>query len=443
MNINSNERLADLNGEIKLLPIRNGYGEGLVLAGDKNKNVVVLCADLTDSTRSLAFQQKFPDRFVEMGVAEQNMAAVASGMAAAGKIPFISSYAMFSPGRNWEQIRTTIGYNNQPVKIGGAHAGISVGPDGATHQAVEDVNILRAIANMTIIVPADAIEARKATVAAAELNGPVYLRFAREKTPVVTTDASPFKIGKAEVYVEGADVLIVAMGTMVYEALMAARELEKEGVSAAVINSHTVKPFDAQTVTEWARRCGCVVTAEEHQVIGGLGSAVCEAIAQEYPVPVLRIGVQTLYGQSGQPDELMKLYHLKSNDIVQAAKEAMRMKFAHATHVTSRVTTPPRGPAAKQVADRVLGQVPADVAFRTNNGVVIRSIPELHRAILVMDDKTFRYHVNSGRNDFAQWIEDIQKDQELAHVLRAAMTKAAVTRILGSRIGQLHQVKTA
>jgi transketolase len=433
--------LVDLNAEIKQLPIRNGYGEGLIIAGDKNKNVVVLCADLSESTRSLGFQQKYPERFVEIGVAEQNMASLGAGFAMAGKVPFISSYAMFSPGRNWEQIRTTVCYNEANVKVAGAHAGVSVGPDGATHQAVEDVNILRAIPNMTIIVPADSVEARKATVAAAEFVGPVYLRFAREKTPIVTTDATPFQIGKAEVFAEGDDVLIVAMGTMVYEALMAAKELEKEGVSAAVVNCHTVKPLDAKTILDWARRCGCVVTAEEHQITGGLGSAVAELLGQEHPVPVRRIGVQNRFGQSGPPDELLKLYSLKSTNIAQAARDSIRMKFAHAVVMTQKVTVTPRGPTAKTVASRVLGAVPQEVTFKAHNGTVIRSIPELHKAVLAMDQNTFNYHVNDQRNDFAQWIQDVQEDHELAHILRSAKTKAAIVRILGTRIGQLHQAK--
>jgi len=264
MRLNKKAHLISFRGEIEKIPIRNGYGEGLVVAGEKDPNVVVLCADLTESTRSHWFREKFPERFVEMGVAEQNLATVASGLAAAGKIPFISSYAMFSPGRCWEQIRTTISYNDQPVKIAGAHAGISVGPDGATHQALEDVNIMRALANMTVIVPADSVEAKKATIDAAKVKGPVYLRFARDKTPVITTVDTPFKIGKAEVYVDnGTDVLIVAMGPMVYEGIMAAKELDKEGIQATVLNSHTVKPLDEKTIVSWAAKCDCSVACFE------------------------------------------------------------------------------------------------------------------------------------------------------------------------------------
>lgn len=427
-------QLVNLDAEIKQVPIRNGYGEGLVLAGDKDKNVVVLCADLSESTRSLAFQQKYPARFVEVGVAEQNMASLAAGFAMAGKVPFISSYAMFSPGRNWEQIRTTICYNDVGVKIGGAHSGISVGPDGATHQAVEDIAIMRVIPNMTVLVPCDAVEARKATVAAAEYPGPVYIRFAREKTPVVTTDATPYKIGKAEVFVEGTDVLIIAAGTMVYEALVASQQLEKEGVSAAVLNCHSVKPLDTKTILDWARKCGCVVTAEEHQVSGGLGAAISEFLSSEYPIPIKRVGVQDKFGQSGAPEELMKLYGLKAQNIAQAAKEAVKMKYSGASE---HVPTAPRGEQASRLSERAFKPVPAEIAFKARDGTVITSLPQLHKAVLSMDNSTFKHHVHGNKHDFAQWIADIHQDNDLAHALRKATTKASVCRVLGARLGQL------
>lgn len=317
--------LAD-RSKVEQVPTRNGFGEGLVEAGRKHRNVVALCADLTESTRVEAFKKEFPDRFIEIGVAEQNMAAVASGLAAVGKIPFIASYAMFSPGRNWEQIRTTIGYNEQNVKIGGAHAGVSVGPDGATHQAIEDIAIMRVIANMTVIVPCDAHEARKATAAAADVDGPVYLRFAREKTPVVTTPETPFTIGKAQVFREGKDVAIIACGPLVYEAILAAFELAKQGIEACVINNATVKPMDEETIVVAARACGAVVTAEEHNVQGGMGSAVAEALARDHPVPIEFVGVQNRFGESGAPDELMDAFGLRASDIVVAAKKSVGRK---------------------------------------------------------------------------------------------------------------------
>ncbi len=305
------------------IPTRNGYGEGLVFLGEKNPNVVVLCADLKESTRSQAFAERFPKRFIEVGVAEQNLATISTGMAAMGKIPFISSYAVFSPGRNWEQIRTTIAYNLQNVKIAGAHAGISVGPDGATHQALEDVAIMRALPNMTVIVPCDAIETKKATIASAYIKGPVYLRFAREKTPVITTEKTPFKIGRAEVFKEGKDIAIIAAGPLLYEALVAARELKKHRINAAVINSHTIKPLDKKTIIAVAKKTGAVVTVEEHQVTGGLGGAVAEFLSQKYPVPMRIIGVNDRFGESGAPDELLRKYGLTSDGIIKAVKECL------------------------------------------------------------------------------------------------------------------------
>jgi len=332
-----------LNPDIKLIenlldtakleqqPTRAGYGEGLVLAADANPNVVALCADLTESTRTEAFAQKYPGRFVEMGVAEQNMAAVASGMSAAGKIPYIASYAMFSPGRNWEQIRTTICYNEQNVKIVGAHAGVSVGPDGATHQAIEDIAITRPIAKMTVLVPCDAVEARKISVAAAKMYGPVYMRFAREKTPVFTTDQTPFVIGKAEVFWKEQtgrtlDIAIIACGPLVYNAIRAAADLEKEGMAIRVINNASVKPMDEETIIQAARDAGAVVTVEEHQVAGGMGSAVSEVLARNFPVPIEFIGVQNRFGESGNQDELIEHFGMGVRSIKDAARKAYQRK---------------------------------------------------------------------------------------------------------------------
>jgi transketolase len=312
--------------EMDMVPTRNGYGEGLLVAGKKNKNVVVLCADLTESTRSEAFAKAFPDRFVQVGVAEQNMAAVAAGMALAGKVPFISSYAAFSPGRNNEQIRTTIAINKANVKIAGAHAGISVGPDGATHQALEDIALMRVLPGMTVLVPCDSIEAQKATEAAAVLQGPVYLRFARAATPVLTTKETPFVVGKVEVFKEGKDVTIIACGPLVYEALLAAKKLEKEGVSVEVLNNHTVKPLDKEGILQSVKKTKAVVTVEEHQIAGGMGSSVVELLAQEFPVPVEMIGIKDRFGESGEPAELLEAFGLTSPALVQAIKKVIKRK---------------------------------------------------------------------------------------------------------------------
>ena len=312
--------------DIKKVPTRNGYGEGLVSAGEENEQVVVLCADLTESTRSEAFQKKFPERFIEVGVAEQNMASLAAGMALVGKIPFISSYAAFSPGRNNEQIRTTIAINNANVKIAGAHAGVSVGPDGATHQALEDIALMRVIPRMKVIVPCDAIEAKKATIASAQIEGPVYLRFARAGTPQFTTEKTPFQVGKAEVFQEGKDVTIVACGPLVYEAMIAVQQLEKEGISVEVINNHTIKPLDQNTILESVQKTKALVTVEEHQVAGGMGSAVAEMLVQRFPVPVEMVGIKDRFGESGEPDELWDAFGLSHPHIIEAVQRVLKRK---------------------------------------------------------------------------------------------------------------------
>lgn len=317
--------------DVEQLPIRKGFGEGLLKAAEADKRVVGLCADLTESTQMHLLRQKFPERFVQMGVAEQNLASTASGMAAMGKIPFITSYAMFSPGRNWEQIRTTICYNNRPVKIAGSHAGISVGPDGGTHQAIEDLAITRVIPKMVVISPCDSIEARKATIAAAKTNDPTYIRLAREKTPIMTTDDSPFEIGKAQLLFEPAggaraDVGIIATGALVYRALKVALALEKEGKKVKVLNIATVKPLDEDAVWRLAHETGAIVTVEEHQIKGGLGSAVAECVAQHYPTPIEFIGVKDLFGQSGTPDELLEYYGMGEKDIREAVKKVLLRK---------------------------------------------------------------------------------------------------------------------
>ncbi len=314
--------------DVLLRPTRDGYGEGLVALGEKNPNVVALCADLAESTRTEAFAKKFPERYFELGVAEQNMATVAAGLGISGKIPFIASYATFSPGRNWEQIRTTVAYNDSNVKIAGHHAGISVGPDGATHQATEDIAIMRAMPNMRVWVPCDAIEAKKATLAAAKVWGPIYLRFQREKTPVMTTDRTPFVPGKAEIFWQSkrADVLIIGCGGLLYHALVAARELEKEKIGTIVLNCHTIKPIDGKKIIELAKKTGAVVTVEEHQVNGGLGGAVAEVLAKHAPSPIEFIGLQDTFGESGPPAELIEKYGMDVKDIKAAAKRALRRK---------------------------------------------------------------------------------------------------------------------
>lgn len=314
------------NDDVEQIPIRSGFGDGLVKAGEEDQNVVALCADLTESTKMDKFKAKFPERFIEIGVAEQNLVTVASGMAAMGKIPFCSSYAMFSPGRNWEQIRTTIAYNDRPVVIVGSHAGISVGPDGGTHQAIEDMAIMRTMPNMIVISPCDAIEARKATIALAKLGKPAYLRLAREKTGIMTTDDTPFEIGKSQIFYEPdgiAHVGVIETGALVRNAILAARDLEKKGIKVKVMNLATIKPIDRSGIIALAKETKHIVTVEEHQVMGGMGSAVAEVLAEEFPVPIEFVGVKDKFGQSGRPEELIEHYGMGREAIKDAIQKVL------------------------------------------------------------------------------------------------------------------------
>ncbi|HET7673020.1 MAG TPA: transketolase family protein [Candidatus Saccharimonadales bacterium] len=305
-------------------PIRAGFGRGLVEAGKKMSKVVAACADLTESTKMDAFAEAFPDRFIEMGVAEQNLVTVGSGLAAMGKVPFVSSYAAFSPGRNWEQIRTTICLNDRPVKIAGSHAGVSVGPDGATHQMLEDIALMRVLPNMVVIAPCDSLEAERATLAMSVDKHPNYIRLAREATPVITTDKTPFEIGRAYTYTEGKDITVISTGTMTYHALVAAEKLFSEGVDVEVVHVPTIKPLDGVTILKSVHKTKKVLTVEEHQINGGLGGAVSELLAEEFPVPLKRIGVRDRFGQSGKPDELLEHYGLTAKHIMAHARKMVK-----------------------------------------------------------------------------------------------------------------------
>jgi transketolase len=306
---------------------RDGFGEALAKLGEINEDIVALGADLVHSVRAMWFAQKFPERFFQVGIAEANMTGIAAGLARMGKIPFMSSFGVFVTGRNWDQVRMSIAYPNMNVKICASHTGVfSVGADGASHQATEDIALMRVLPNMRVIVPCDKIETYKATFAAAEIEGPVYLRFGREAMPIVTTEETPFKIGKAEVFREGEDVSIIACGPMVYEALIASKKLEEEGIDARVINNHTVKPMDQETIIKAARETGAIVTAEEHQVFGGMGSAVAEVLSQNYPVPIKMVGIQDRFGESGSPKELQRAFGLTSDDIIRAVHGVMGKK---------------------------------------------------------------------------------------------------------------------
>jgi len=307
--------------DVEQEPIRAGFGRGLKAAGEANENVVALCADLTDSTKMSEFKEAFPRRFVEMGVAEQNLVTVASGLARAGKIPFTSSYAAFSPGRNWEQIRTTIALNDQPVKIIGSHAGVSVGPDGATHQMLEDIALMRVMPNMVVIAPGDSVEADKATRLVAENGKPTYLRLARDKSAIFSTDDSPFEIGKAYVLREGHDITLLGTGTMTYELLMAAKHLEGQGIHAEVVHVPTIKPLDEETILKSVQKTGRVLTAEEAQMNAGFGGAIAELLSEKLPTPLYRIGMHDRFGESGAPRELLEYFGLDNKTIAKEAAE--------------------------------------------------------------------------------------------------------------------------
>lgn len=326
MKINSKAKLVRnlFSKNITKAAARDGYGRGLLALGEKNDKVVVLCADLAESTRSNWFADKFPERFIEVGVAEQNMAGLGAGAAMAGFIPFLSSFAVFSPGRNWDQIRVSICYNNLSVKIAGHHSGLSVGPDGATHQALEDIALMRVLPNMTVVVPADGLEAQKATMALAETKGPAYIRLSRPAAPVFTTEKSPFAIGRAQVLTIGGDVTIIACGLMVYKALRAADILSrKHKVNAEVINCQTIKPLDGRVILSSVKKTGRVVTAEEHQIAGGLGGAAAEYLAERHPVPMRILGMPDKFGESGEAEELLDKYGMTVEKIAAAALELL------------------------------------------------------------------------------------------------------------------------
>ncbi len=316
------------SAEIGKSALRDGFGKALLILGETNKDVVAISADVKESTKCHWFSEKFPNRFFEVGVAEQNMAGIAAGFGISGKIPFISSYATFSPGRNWEQIRTAIAYNDSNVKIIGHHAGIATGPDGATHQAIEDIATMRAMPNMKVIVPCDAIEAKKATLASSEIWGPVYIRLVRDKTPVLTTEATPFIPQKAyELWIsKKPQVLIIGAGPVLFNALIAAKELEREKIGAIVLNCHTIKPIDDKKITELAKKCKAVVTIEDHNIIGGLGSAVSEVLTKNYPVPMEFVGIKDVFGESGTMEELYEKYGLSAKHIKNAVKKIIKRK---------------------------------------------------------------------------------------------------------------------
>lgn len=325
----SNMHLTDyLAADVALEPTRKGFGRGLAEAGKRDERVVAACADLTESVQFAPFRDAFPERFVQIGIAEQNLVTVGAGLAAAGKVPFVGSYAAFNPGRNWEQIKTTICLNDQPVKVVGGHAGLYTGPDGATHQMLEDIALMRVLPNMVVVVPGDSVEAEKATLALAADVRPGYLRLAREATPIMTTADTPFELGKAYVFEPGADVSIISTGPMTYFALQAAEKLFKEGIDAEVVHVPTIKPLDRDTILASVKKTGCVVTVEEAQIIGGLGGAIAELLGENLPTPMRRIGMRDCFGESGKPAELFTHFGITPENIMLAAHDVVAVKHA-------------------------------------------------------------------------------------------------------------------
>ncbi len=330
--MNKNHLVRDLRAkDIKQESSRKGFGRGLVAAGQKDEHIVALCADLTESTQIIHFKEAFPDRYIEVGVAEQNLVTVGSGLAAMGKIPFVSSYAAFCPGRCWEQIRTTIALNDRPVKIIGSHAGISVGPDGATHQMLEDLALMRALPNMKVFAPCDSVEAEKITLAMAKDKSPNYMRLSRADSAVFTTEETPFEIGKGQIFREGHDVTIVATGSLTYQALVAAEILEQDGIHAEVIHIATIKPLDEKIILESVAKSGSVVTVEEGQITGGLGGAVAELLGERLPAPLKRVGMKDRFGESGEPNELLEHFGLTAPHIAMAVHEVLDHKKLRAS----------------------------------------------------------------------------------------------------------------
>ncbi|MEA3500251.1 MAG: transketolase family protein [Candidatus Marinimicrobia bacterium] len=310
----------------KMLPTRDGFGKALVELGEINEKIVVLTTDVSGSVRANWFAEKFPQRFFDLGISEQNMISVAAGISLENKIPFATTFGVFVTGRVWDQIRVLISYSQTNVKLVGTHTGVTVGEDGATHQILEDIALMRVLPNMTVVVPSDFNETKKAIFAAADFKGPIYIRLGRQKAPLITTDDAPFEIGKSQQLKDGKDVTIVACGVLVYEALLAAEKLNKLGISARILNMHTIKPLDVDSISEAAKTTGAIVTAEEHQVAGGLGSAVAETVSQLNPVPIEMIGINDKFGISGTSDQLLTYYGLRSDNIVSSVKKVLKRK---------------------------------------------------------------------------------------------------------------------
>jgi len=392
--------------------MKEGYAQGLVELGNKVKDLVVLSADNAIVTRAAKLAEKHPNKFIQCGSAEQNMMGIAAGLALEGKVPFVSAHAAFNPGRNWDQLRVSVCYNKLNVKIIGVHAGFSAEQEGGTHHALEDIALARTLPNMIVIAPADATEARKATIAAGTMKGPVYIRLS--KSPKTTEESTPFTIGRAEIMRAGKDCTIIACGAMVSEALKAAKKLEEQEIHCTVLNSHTIKPLDKHTILSSAKITGCVITAEEHQTNGGLGSAVAELLSQNLPVPVKMIGVDDKFGTSGTLQELHNKHGLTSANIVKTVKETIMQKCS--------------GQVVEE-HEKVIHKE-TDMPFKLHDGGTIKSIPGLQKALLNMKEHTFRQHCNKNKNDFSKWILDVFEEKGLAKKLRNVYTRVGMANVI-------------
>jgi len=391
--------------------MRDGFGEALAELGRRNSEVVVLSTDAAESTRVQKFAHQHPERFIQCGAAEQNMLGIAAGLALEGKVPFVTGFAAVNPGKNWDQLRTDVCFNNLNVKIVGSNAGLSNGPEGAVHHALEDIAIVRSLPNITVLVPADDIEARKATIAAGTMKGPVYLRLGREKLPPVTKEKTPFTVGRMEIIRAGKDCTIIAAGAMVNEAEAAAERLAKQEIECTVLNCHTIKPIDKHAIITSAKLTGCVVTIEEHQRQGGLGSAVAEVLSEHMPVPLRIIGIKDQFATSGTVKELFEKYGLTPKHIMKEVKQAVLKKCA-----TICTEIP------EEHGRRLYAELKPEMHFRLKGGGTVKSIPGLNQALLEMDHETFSHHCNIDKNDFSAWIKDVFDEPVLAKNIERVKT---------------------
>lgn len=399
---------------------RNGFGKGIIKAGT-SQDVWVVTADLGGSTCVNKFRDKFPERFVQVGVAEQNLVTVASGIASMNKVVFATSFAVFSPGRNWEQIRTTICYNDQPVIIVGSHTGLGVGEDGATHQALEDISLMRTLPNMNVVVPCDSLQAEKAAIALAKNRSPAYLRLNRQKSPLITKSTTPFKLGEAQMFREGKDLVIFSCGPIINEVIKAAEELKNKKISVAVVNIHTIKPLDQKTIAKYVNKCQKFLVVEDHQVNGGLGSAISECLINN-PAQGEIIGVENVFGESGKAEDLYWKYGLTSEKITNKALNLIKQK--------NKKDYTKKSVKQSKKKTKVLINAPETKQFLMCDGQKIKNLKELSLIMKNVNEEVFKHHVTNNKNDFANWIQHVLKEKELSSQLKKIKTKQKTQKLI-------------